>query len=168
MRERPHEQGARNASVETRSTLLSIAEDGNASLAGNDGVGSQARSDTYGAGRWRSLMSTPLPGLMAKWSDALTCPIAVMSCIILTGMRAVPASVRTRCTRTWNGDIRSCGECGRRVANIIDTKPDPRKPRIVKVVEPETRSAARLLLRPLNDRLHRGGRYRGAQLDHPG
>src|SRR5215831_19170330 len=30
------------------------------------------------------------------------------------------------------------------------------------------RSAARFLFGSVDDRLHRGGRYRGAQLDHPG
>ena len=125
--------------METRSNVLSVAEDGDASAGGNDGLRGHARPDTHDAGRdWRWWMSTPHPGRMANGRTRATCPIAgdelhhfgwnaCSSCLC-------PYSPHPHMERRY---LVVPGMRSSRI-HIIDTKPDPRQPKIVKVIEPET------------------------------
>ena len=60
------------------------------------------------------------------------------SCIISAGTRAARACARIRPIRTWSGAILVVPGLRSSRIHIIDTKPDPRAPKIVKVIEPET------------------------------
>ena len=70
-----------------------------------------------------------------------TCRILATSCTISAGTRAAPACARTRRIRTSSAAILIVPGINSSRIHIIDTKPDPRKPQIVKVIEPETLAA---------------------------
>ena len=65
------------------------------------------------------------------------CPMPATSCIISAGTPARPAYAPTRRIRTSSAAIWSCPGLRSSRIHILDTKPDPRKPKIVKVIEPE-------------------------------
>ena len=62
--------------------------------------------------------------------------MSATSCIISAGTPARPASAPTRRIRTWSGAIWWCPGLRSSRIHILDTKPDPRNPKIVKVIEP--------------------------------
>ena len=71
--------------------------------------------------------------VVGRWK----CPGSATRSIISDGMPAAPRYARTRRTRMLNGA--TCSRPGLRSSrlHIIDTKPDPRNPKLVKVIEAE-------------------------------
>ena len=60
-----------------------------------------------------------------------------MSCIILAGTPAAPRCALTRPIRMSSGAILSSRDLRSSRIFIVDTKPDPRNPQLVKTIEPE-------------------------------
>ena len=70
------------------------------------------------------------------------------SCIISDGTRAAPRSVPTRRIRTWSAAISSSPDLRSSRIFIVDTKPDPRHPTLVRTIEPEEVAARTGYSRP--------------------
>ena len=87
--------------------------------------------------RWRCWMSIPARRRYGASIARVDMPAPATSCITSAGTPAARACARTRRTRTWSGGISSCPGMRSSRIHILDTKPDPRSPRLVKVIEAE-------------------------------
>ena len=86
--------------------------------------------------------------LLDRKSDAARCPISATSCIISAGTPVARRFVPTRRILISNGATSSCpGFVSSRIY-VIDTKPDPREPKIVRTIEPEEVAARTGYSRP--------------------
>jgi len=96
--------------------------------------------DNAATTQWVWWTSIPHPPATATSSATWTCRTPETSCIISAGMHAAPACARTLRILTWSAATGVPGIHSSRI-HILDTKPDPRNPQIVKVIEPETLAA---------------------------
>ena len=96
-------------------------------------VGTNGQPDAHGRRRPRSGVGHATASSSAGWIS----PTAATSCTTSAGTPAARASARTRRTRTWSGATWSCRASRSSRIHILDTKPDPRSPKLVKVIEPD-------------------------------
>ena len=88
----------------------------------------------------RSASSTSIPTRRATAGSSVrpTCRTREMNCTTSAGTPAVPASARTRPHPHMERRYLVVPGINSSRIHILDTKPDPRQPRIVKVIEAET------------------------------